>query len=458
MGKMNYNSTPLQPQAPLKSQQTSFYNMPDSPASNLILDVLGAGANVGDLPDRKRQVNHNTEYEVLENENKRLISLKNATGTAEVTIELADIEKLMGSNKPAKKLFVLSLIKANEQAIFNGQLTKDYVSFPLQELVDIGFYKALRSARTGFYTGTDILTDIKIKGKTRKKRLKKKKDTVTIGEEKEATTARPAEAQAEVAQETPEAPEAEAQEEQREAPEACKEEAPAKVKIKVEDEQTEEAEDGEDRKLRVLFTGADIERGQCFIYLNPHINWSFLTQYFTILPTYYFRLSNRASDLLYYIFYLARQHTGEKDIVEVTDETTGKKRQAVVFNISFRAIQHKLMLPNEKGAANPQRDIRDAIEDAIEQIEDEHKKTYNNMEFSLLPVYDLNSSITEYLDNGYLKVELKGDFATTFIAISKDTEKQIAESKKRQARIQEKAIAIATAKKIEKGKKESGAS
>lgn len=118
---------------------------------------------------------------------------------AEVTIELADIEKVIGSNNPTKKLFVLSLIKANEQAIHNGQLTKDYISFPLQELVDIGFYKSSNSARAGFFKGADILTSLKIKGE-------------------------------------------------------------------------------------VLFTGARIEKGQCYIFFNPYISWGFLTQYFTILP------------------------------------------------------------------------------------------------------------------------------------------------------------------------------
>lgn len=366
MAKRNYNSKAPQPLEPVKQNETSFYNVPDSTASNLVLDVLGSGADIADLPDRKSQVNHNTKYEVLEDGNKRLIFLKNGTGTADITIELADIEKVTGSNKPAKKLFVLSLIKANEQAIHNGQLTKDYISFPLQELLDIGFYKTPQSARKGFNSGADILTSLKIKGKVKKSKKK--------GAEIEA--------------------------------------------------------------LEVLFTGARIERGQCFIFFNPRISWGFLTQYFTILPRYYFRLPNRASDLLYYIFFLARQHT--RDIEE-----------RGYFTIGFRAIQHKLQLPNEKGLNNPQRDIKDAIEEAIEQLEEEHSKTYGNMEFSLLPVYDEEAPIAEYLDNGYLKVELKGAFASSFIAISKDTEKQIAEAQKRQDRIQEKAIAQATAKKLE---------
>ena len=208
MAKINYNSKAPQPLEPVKQGESSFYNVPDSTASNLVLDVLGAGADIADLPDRKRQVNHNTEYEVLEDGNKRLISLKNGTGTAEVTIELADIEKVTGSNKPTKKLFVLSLIKANEQAIHDGQLTKDYISFPLQELVDIGFYKSSNSARAGFSKGADILTSLKIKGKVKKSKKK--------GAEIEA--------------------------------------------------------------LEVLFTGARITKGQCYIYFNPRISWGFRTE------------------------------------------------------------------------------------------------------------------------------------------------------------------------------------
>lgn len=341
----------------------SFYNVPDSTASNLVLDVLGAGVDIADLPARKHQINHNTHYEVLEDGNKRLVTLKNNTETAEVTIELADIEQLTGSNKPAKKLFVLSLIKANEQAIHNGQLSQDYISFPLQELIDIGFYKTPQSARKGFKSGADILTSFKIKGKIKKS----KKSSSTI------------------------------------------------------------------ESLEVPFTGAKIQKGQCFIYFNPRISWGFFAQYFTILPRYYFRLPNRASDLLYYIFFLARQNT--KEIAE-----------RGYFTIGFRAIQHRLQLPSEIGNKDPQRTIKQPIEEAIEQLEQEHNSLYGNTDFALLPVCDDNAPIAEYLDNGYLKVSLTGAFAQTFIQISQDTSKQIEKAEKRKARITEKAIAIKTAR------------
>ena len=364
MAKINYNSKAPQPLEPVKQGESSFYNVPDSTASNLVLDVLGAGADIADLPDRKRQINHNTTYEVLEDGRKRQVSLVNPK--AKVTIELADIDKLTGSNKPAKKLFVLSLIKANEQAIFDGQLTKDYISFPLQELIDIGFYKTPQSARTGFKTGMDALTSLKIKGHIQQ--TKKRGSTIDA--------------------------------------------------------------------LEVLFTGANIKGGQCTVYFNPRISWSFIAQYFTILPRYYFKLPNRASDLLYYIFFLARQHT--RDIEE-----------RGYFTIGFRAIQHRLQLPSEAGTKNPQRDIKDPIDEAIEELETEHSLLYGNTEFSLLPVYDEAASIKDYLDNGYLRVGLTGAFAKTYIEISKDTAKQIEAAQKRQARITEKAVAIKTAKALE---------
>ncbi len=370
MGRKNERPNQIQPLAPLKPLEVNdFYNMPDSTASNLILETLGAGADIADLPARKQQVNHGTTLEVLERGQQRQVILKSQK--ASVTIELADIDKLTGSNKPAKKLFVLSLIKANEQAIHDGQLSRDYVSFPLQELVDIGFYKSLRSARTGFKSGADTLTSLKIKGHIQKN--KKSRSTIDA--------------------------------------------------------------------LEVLFTGAKIENNQCFLRLNYAIDWSFIAQYFTILPRYYFKLSNRASDLLYYIFYLARQHT--RDI-----ETRG------YFTISFRAIQQRLQLPSEIGNSNPYRTIKQPIDEAIEQLETEHSNYYHSMEFSLLPVCDDTAPIADYLDNSYLKIGLSGAFAETFITISKDTEKQIETAQKRQARITERAIAINTAKKLEAEEKD----
>ena len=353
----------------------SFYNVPEGLATDLILGLMIAGEDIDSLGDSKKQFNHGQKITVAKKKNNRLVTLENSK--ASVSVAVTDIEKLTKSNKTAKKLFVLTLIKANEQAIHDGQLSRDYVCFPLQELVDMGFYKSLNSARTGFNAGADTITSFKVRGHIERN----KKKTINS-----------------------------ANTDQLDA-------------------------------LEVLFTGARIKDNQCYVFLNPRINWGFIVEYFTILPRYYFKLPNRASDLLYYIFYLARQHT--KDLEE-----------RGYFNISFRAIQHRLQLPDEKGLNNPQRDIKDAIlTEAIEPIEDEHHAMYNNEEFHLTPHCDETLPASAFLDTGYLTVELKGAYASTFIELSKKTAKQIETRQKKQERIEEKARAINLAKKIEQGEK-----
>lgn len=338
-----------------KRTETLFFSVPEGPVSNMILETLGAGAKLETLPESKRRVSRAQTIEIQTKGKARRITVK--TGKESITVEYSDLDAIAGSNKTAKKMFVFALMKANEQALHNGQLTRDYITFPLQELIDIELYSTPQSARRGFNAGTDVLTSIKIKGHTRKYATKK-------GAGKEASV----------------------------------------------------------DANEVLFTGARIVNGQCFIFLNDRIDWRFIAQYFTILPRYCFKLGNKSFDLLYYIFFLARQNTREI-------------RERGYFTISFRAIQARLQLPTD--TKNPLRDIKDRIDDALTDIELQHRDIYKNDEFQIEPVYDENAPISDFLDRGYLKVILKGDFAQGFIDISTTAEKQIDQAAKKQARIAE---------------------
>lgn len=343
--------------APQTEEKESFYSVPTSPATDTVLKVLGSGKeNLSSLKSRTKHVNHSQEIEVLQQGGKRQITIKSNVST--VTLELADIEKLTGSNKTAKKLFIFNLIKMNEQAYSGGVLKRNYVQFPLQELIDIGFYSTLRSARQGFNNGMDILTSLKLKGSMQKGK-------------KEVATA-----------------------------------------------------------LEVLFTGANIKNGTCTVFLNERINWGFIASYYTILPSYSFKLSNKAFDLILYVFYLARQRL--KDI-----ESKG------YFTISLKALQNQLQLPQE--SINPTRDIKKPIEDAIAEIMSYSQQT----EFLIEPVVDNNAPIAAYLAEGYIKITLRGNYAASFIELSKDRAKQIQTAQKRKEAITERAIAINTAKKLE---------
>lgn len=148
----------------------------------------------------------------------------------------------------------------------------------------------------------------------------------------------------------------------------------------------------------VLFVNLIISNGICTIDLNPRINWDFVAPYSAILPSYAFRLSNRGFDLIYTITYLARQNI--PDI-----------RKRSYFTIGFRTIQDRLQLPSELGNKDPQRTIKDEIERAITEIEELDR----GENFNFLPVYDDHSKIKDFLDNGYLRIEVVGDMKNNMI-------------------------------------------
>lgn len=343
-----------------REKKKDFYNVPTSPATDTVMKVLGTRGELSNFKERNKKVSHSQKIEVLMSGDKRQVIVSKDVST--VTLEISDIEKLIGFNKPAKKMFVFSLIKLNEQAFSDGTLRRNYIQFPLTELIDIGYYSRPQSARKGFNDAMDVLTSLKLKGELRKGSKKKVEQSA----------------------------------------------------------------------IEVLFTGANIKNGICTVFLNERINWGFIAAFYTILPKYYFGLPNRASDLLYYIFYLARQNVR-------------KIEQQGYFTISMRAIQERLGLPSEIGNHDPTRTIITPIEEAIAAIEEASK----DLEFSIEPIYDVSASVTGYLSEGYIKIALSGRYALDFIELSKETEKKIQTAQKRQQAIVDKAKATNLAKKLE---------
>lgn len=344
--------------------------LPSSPSINLLYDVLGAG-DLDNLPALKGRYNRNIQLDVEEQGDKRRVSYtKDKTA---VSIEIDDFRKVANRNPQAKKILTRILWRANEQAIYNGELMRDKVTFPLRELVGEGQYKNLETARQGFYNVADTLTGLKISGKIERGGKKK-----TIQQGVHA----------------------------------------------------------------VLFKGIKVDNATCEIYLNELLNWGLITPYYTGLPDYYFELPDRAAELLEYIFYEARQHTRQL-------------AEQGYFTISYRAIQYRLNLPNEDTIRNTKRDIKDAIEGAIEQIEERYRKYAvplqpgEEPDFSLLPLGDYEAPIKKYLNEGRLQVSLKGLYAERFIEISQKTADKVEAARRRQERIEDRAKAINLAKSTE---------
>lgn len=167
------------------------------------------------------------------------------------------------------------------------------------------------------------------------------------------------------------------------------------------------------------------EKGQWELRLEGQADWRFILQAFSILPNYYYILPNRASELLYLIFSMARQHTD--DI-----------KQRGHFSVSFRVIQQALHLPDEDKTKNPQRDIKDAINNAIDEIDKAQRANFGEQELLFLSAeYDDAWPITQFLNEGYLHVALSGTFAEPFISIEDEKIKGLKEAKHRKKKTSE---------------------
>lgn len=347
-------------------QEQEYYNLPVSSHADMMYKVLGTGSELAELPAKAGLVSNTQQIEIYENRNRRRIVAKGHN--AETIIEVSDLDKLIGSNKSAKKMLQLVLIKMNEQAYdYDKGLHSDFITFNLQELVDIGYYSSIRAARRGYKDAMSILTDLKVQAK-----FKGKKNT---------------------------------------------EEATAEGVV-------------------VLFPTAKVENNQCAIRITRDISWKPLMRFFTILPRFAFQLGNRGFDLLYTIFFLARQNAQAI-------------KEKGYFTIGFRTIQQRLDLPNEKDNKDPQRTIKKPIENAIEEIEQQAVTAGHSGYLKIIPVYDSNAGIKEYLDSGYLRIELKENFLHPFIEQGEHRERMIAANRKRQQAIVDKAKAAALQKKLE---------
>lgn len=347
------------------TQNALYKPMPVGIAINTIINTLDAGQDgrrgIEELPTRKAKISH-TKYTVTRGEplsndgDKFIIRHDISKGRGYVSVELPDslVNNLKGYSVATKKIFALILEKINEQAFHDGILIRNYVNFPIKELIERGIYSTPQSAMKGIKISANTLTSIKLEGRF----TFKKGSTVEFSSS---------------------------------------------------------------YIMAVLFPTIEAMRGQCTIKLNDDVNWSFILQAFSMLPIYYYSLPNRASELLYLIFATARQHT---------EDIKGRGH----FSIGFRAIQQALHLPDEDKTTHPQRDIKDEINNAIDDIEKAHREYFRNDEKLLFLSAEYGDSwpIARFLNEGYLQVSLSGTFAQPFIAIEEDKIKGLKEAKRRQ--------------------------
>jgi len=341
--------------------ESKFYNLPTSPATDLVYKTLGTEGDITQLRESEKITRAGIEYTLKESGNKRLIVA--TKGDTTTTLEIPNIDKLMGSKKGVKKIFLYTLIAINEQAYSidsktgEATLRQTFVTFPLQDLVDAGLYKTIQSARVGFKAGVKFLQEnFRIGGTVTQTKGKKK----TI---KQDITTSP------------------------------------------------------------FDNTSGIKDGQCIIGLSVNFNFQLLTLYYTILPKWCFALEGVNSlDLLVTIFYLARQNTD-------------KIKKQGYFNINLNTIRSRLGLPTPAEVKNRKYNqyIKKPIEDAITEIEELNK----NSDFTITPVYNENGNIKDYLERGYLKIGMKGAYASAFLGVANKKEELKEQAEARTQKIED---------------------
>lgn len=175
-----------------------------------------------------------------------------------------------------------------------------------------------------------------------------------------------------------------------------------------------------------LFPTLSREDGTCSVRLNPDINWESIAPFYTIIPTYAYKLSNRVFDLLIYICTQARQRTDE------ISKNNG-------FYLSLRSVQYALNLPDENKTKNPKKDIKQPVADCIDEImrENDQAKNEGNFSIRLTPEGIEGKRIEAYLNDGKIHVSMQGAYFDYFEGIYKGRARIAESQRQRQERIAE---------------------
>lgn len=122
--------------------------------------------------------------------------------------------------------------------------------------------------------------------------------------------------------------------------------------------------------------------------INTEFPWEILLRHFMTLPKCYFSLSKRASTLLYFCSYMARQNT--RDLCKYG-----------YFDIKLRTVQYRLNLPDGADTKSPGTVIKAPIRNVVEEI----NQTLGS-HFFLELIENDSASIEHYLNGSFIRVRI----------------------------------------------------
>ena len=141
------------------SVEENLLKTPESTLLNTFQMIL-TNSNLKELADQFNRRSHSKSMSAGQSpKNAKQWQLVQKTRDGEIKIDIADIDKLSKLNSGTKKIFTYILTQINKQA-FDGKsrsLYRTFVSFPVQDLVDLGCYNEISNARRGFISARDTL-------------------------------------------------------------------------------------------------------------------------------------------------------------------------------------------------------------------------------------------------------------------------------------------------------------
>ena len=154
--------------------KSNYFSFPNSPASNTMINVVSHAGNLENFANRLEHNSHSSQIEFFsppEGTSKNLSErVKYSTDNTETTIHLDNIDLFTKANKPLKKILTYTLVKLSKENVTESLDNDISIKFPLEDFVDLGCYKTLRTARQAFNQAKNPLTSIKIEGVVRDKK------------------------------------------------------------------------------------------------------------------------------------------------------------------------------------------------------------------------------------------------------------------------------------------------
>ena len=153
---------------------SDLISVPTSATLHLLQGIQSNRGNVPEYVTKKNRANKKNAISVSKvdadpieyKQGANVYTQIDVKGKESITITLPEMQRQVKSNRPASNMLTFLLPQIERQAFNNGKLYAEYISFNLQELVDIGMYADIRSARRGNEAAAEALKGIEIGART----------------------------------------------------------------------------------------------------------------------------------------------------------------------------------------------------------------------------------------------------------------------------------------------------